>query len=248
VKRTAAAIALVVLTLGVLAAVALSGCGGGSRGDVPEGAVATVGDVTVTRAQVDELITQAKAQLKAQGGSFPKEGTAQYDEYLGKIVEYLVGNEIVTQSAPEYKVTVTDAEVNDQITQMEEAYGGKTAFQKMLTQAGMTDALLKATLTSQLLSQKLQTIVTKSASVSATQLKAYWDAHKDQLVADKKTATFAKAKATLRATLLNAARQNLWNKWLSERTQKIGVTYAGGYDPANLKPSASPSVAAGSGG
>jgi hypothetical protein len=248
VKRTAAAIALVILALGVLAAVALSGCGGGSGGDVPEGAVATVGDVTVSRAQVDELIAQAETQLKAQGQSFPKQGTAQYDEYVGKIVEYLVGNEIVTQSAPEYKVTVTDAEVDDQITQMEQAYGGKSAFQKMLTQAGMTDALLKATIKSQLLSQKLQTIVTKAASVSETDLKAYWDAHKDQLVKDKKTATFAKAKSTLRATLLNAARQKLWNEWLSERTRKIGVTYADGYDPAMLKASASPSAAAGSGG
>lgn len=250
-KRTAAAIALVIVALGVLAAVALSGCGSsdGGGGSVPADAVATVGDATISKAQVDELIAQATTQLKAQGATFPKTGTAQYDEYLGKMVEYLVGNQIVTQSAPEYEVTVSDAEVNDQIAQMQEAYGGKAAFDKMMKEAGMTTALLTQTIKAQLLSQKLQTIVTKSASVSDSDLKAFWEGHKDQLVKDKKTATFAKAKATLKTSLLSAARQKLWNQWLSERSGKLKVTYADGYDPAKLQPSVSPSAsAAGSGG
>ena len=73
-KRMVSVIILALALLGVLSA----GCGGG--GGVPADAIATVGDTSITKAQFDELVTQATAQLKAQGSSYPKEGTAEYDQ------------------------------------------------------------------------------------------------------------------------------------------------------------------------
>jgi len=239
VKRKTGAVILVLALLGILAA-AVAGCGGGSS-SVPSGAVATVGDTSITKAQVDELVTQAKAQLKAQGSSYPKEGTAEYDQYTGQIVDYLVQLQVIAQSAAKDSVSVTDTEVKDQIAKMQDAYGGK-AFQAMLKKAGMTQELLDWTIRSQLLTQKLQAKVVKDVKVTDTQLQAYWDAHKSALSKKKKTATFAKAKATIQTTLLQAAQDTTWAEWLKQRAKEIGVVYAAGYDPATLMASPSPST------
>lgn len=243
-KRTTTAVALLALLLTVLgAAVAGAGCGGdGGGSDVPDGAVATVGDVRITMDQIKELIAQASVQLKGEGQAFPAEGTALYDEYMAKMVEYLVGNEIIIQSAPSYDVTVSEAEVKGQIKQLIAAYGGQQKFDSTLKASGMTQELLERTIKSQLLSQAMQSKVTQSAGVTPAEIEAYWDAHKDQFTKDAKTKTFAKAKATIKDILLSAAQQQIWNKWMSAQMQKIGVTYAEGYDPAVLKARSSSSA------
>ena len=57
---------------------ALVGCGGSddkSSEDVPDDAVALVGDQEVTKEQFDALIAQAKASAEQQKRTFPKAGT-----------------------------------------------------------------------------------------------------------------------------------------------------------------------------
>ena len=61
-----------------------------------------------------------------------------------------------------------------------------------------------------------------------------------------KTNTLAKAKATIKQTLLSADQQQLWSAWLSGREKALGVVYAAEYDPAQL--TASPSASASSSG
>ena len=241
-RRTVMALALLVLLAGTALA---SGCGGSDGGgggtgssNLP-GTVATVAGVDITGSQVEELISQAAAQLKGSGEAFPAKGTAQYDEYMAKMVEYLVGNQIIIASAEELGVEVTDAAVEAQIKQLVSTYGGQKKFDATLKDSGMTQDLLKRTIKSQMLSQAAQSVVAESASVSDADVKAYWDAHKGELSKNADTKTFAKAKESIKAMLLNATRQRLWNQWLSERTKKLGVTYADGYDPAVLKAHAS---------
>ncbi len=51
----------------------------------------------------------------------------------------------------------------------------------------MTMELLKRSIQGQTLSQRAIEVVTKSATVSDADVKAYWDAHKSELEKDKKT-------------------------------------------------------------
>ena len=121
-----------VALLGIAAAGLLAaGCGGGSSGSVPS-AVATVGDARVTKADFQELLTQAKTQVKAQGTTFPPEGSPSYDQYVAQIVDYLVQEQIVAQSAKHLGVQVTDKEVNDQIAQIRKDYGGEEKVRELL--------------------------------------------------------------------------------------------------------------------
>ena len=246
-KRTTVVVLAVLALLGIAAAGLLAaGCGGGD--EVSSDDVATVGDSSVTKAEFDKLLTQARTQIKAQGSTFPAEGSPEYDQYVGQIVNYLVQEQIVAQSAGDLGVTVTDKEVNDQIAQIKKAYGGEKKVLALLKEQGMTMDLLERSLRSQALTQKVAAAVVKKASVSDADIQAYWDAHKAQLGKKKATATLAKATATIRATLLGRAKQQIWKAWILERTKALGVVYAAGYDPAKLLSSASPSPSGGNGG
>ncbi len=237
-KRRAGAVILILALLGVLVVAAGCGASAGVSGD----AIATVGGTPVTKAQFDELIAQATAQLKQQGSSFPKEGTPGFNRYAVPIIDYLVQNQIVTMSAPKYGVTVTDAAVAAQIAQMQKAYGGLDKLRAALQKAGMSEALLRTTVKIRLLIQGVQAAVFKGVTVTPGQVKGYWDAHKGDLSKVAKTATFAKAKATIRAALMAATQQKLWSDWILRRQKELGVKYAPGYDPATLPtPSASAS-------
>lgn len=233
-RRTATVIVIALALASILAA-GLTACGG-----LPKDAVATVGQTSITQAQFDELVAQATAEFASQGTTFPAKGTATYDGYAARIVAYLVQNEIVAQSAAKEGITVSDAEVSARVAQVQKAYGGKKKMATVLKQQGMTMDLLKRTLRAQLLTEKVGAEIVKSATVTAAEVRAYWDAHKAQLVKTKSTATFAKAKQGIRSTLLAAAQQKLWSDWVARREKELGVKYAAGYDPASL--SASPSA------
>ena len=220
-----------------------AGCGASS---VPSDAVATVGDASVTKTEYQQLLTQAQAQMKASGMTMPAKGSATYDHYVAQVVDYLIQEEVVAQSAEQLGVSVTDKEVNDQIAQIEKAYGGEKKVLSLLKQQGMTMEQFTRSIRNQSLAQRAAAVVTKKASVSDAQIQAYWKAHKAQYLKKKKTNTLAKAKATIKQTLLSANQQQLWSAWLSAREKALGVAYAAGYDPAQL--TASPSASASSSG
>lgn len=230
------------LALAVLAAAGLTAAACGDE-SVPSDAVATVGDVTVTKADFQGLLAQAQVQMKAQGMSVPKEGTAAHDHYVAQIVSYLVQEQVIEQSAGELGVSVTDKEVGAQVAELAKAYGGEQKVVGLLKEQGMTMELLRRSIRSQTLSDRAAEIVTRDASVSDAEIRMYWEAHKAELRKEKTTATLAKARTTIEQTLLSAERQQLWNAWVAERAKALGVEYASGYDPALLTPKASASPA-----
>lgn len=241
-RRVTTVLIAVVALLGLAAAGLLAaGCGSGGT-NVPSDAVATVGDVSVSKADLQELMTQAQTQMKASGMTVPKEGTPSYDHYVAQIVKYLVQEQVVAQSAKDLGVSVTAKEVSDQVAQLEKAYGGEAKVVALLKQQGMTMELLKRSIEGQTLSQRALEVVTKAATVSDADIKAYWDAHKAEFMKQKKTNTFTKAKATIKQTLLSAKQQQLWTAWMDKRVKELGVAYAAGYDPAALSASASASA------
>jgi len=234
-KRTATIVIAALALLGILATgLIATGCGG-----VSSAAVATVGGARITKAQFQELMTQVKTQVENQGKTFPAAGSATYKSYKAMIVAYLVQTEIVAQSASKFGVSVSDKQVADQVALLEKKYGGEKKLLPILKQQGVTMALLKQSIKRQLLNQLVAAKVVAKASVSGAQIKAYWQAHAVKLRKSKKTATFAKAKATIRKTLLSQAKSKLWSAWLTKRT--AGVKYAANYDPAELTASPTPS-------
>jgi parvulin-like peptidyl-prolyl isomerase len=249
-RRVTTALIATLALLGLAAAGLLAtGCGGqsSSGSSVSSDSVATVGNVQIAKADFQQLMAQAQTQMKSSGMTVPKVGTPTYDHYVAQIVQYMVQEQVIAQSAKDLGVSVTDQQVTDQVAQLEKAYGGEAKVLTLLKQQGMTMDLLKRSIKGQALAQAAIAKVAKGVTVSDAEVQAYWNAHKAEYEKQKKTNTFAKAKATIKQTLLSAKQQKLWNAWLDKRVKEIGVTYADGYDPAKLTAlaaSASPSASA----
>jgi len=166
--------------LGLLAsAFVFAACGGNG---VPTGAIASVGDATVTQEQFDQIWKQAEAQYASQAGApaFPKEGTAQYDQLKVSIIDYLVQNEVIKQQAADMKVTVTQKQLDDRIKQVTDQVGGQKKLDALLKKQGVTTEQLKTQLEAQMLQEAVRAKVGENAKVTAAQIKAYYDDPKNK--------------------------------------------------------------------
>jgi hypothetical protein len=239
-RVTAVLLAALALSSVAGASLAVAGCGDGG---VPDDAVATVGEATVSREDFQTLLAQAQTQMKAQGMELPEKGSESYDHYVAQIVGFLVEEQIVEQSAGALGIAMTDKEVDDEVAELEKTYGGAEQVLALLEEQGMNMALLKRSIRSQTLAQRAAEVVAEDATVSDAAVAAYWKTHKTRLSKDKKTATLAKARATIEQTLLAAEEMRLWDDWIARRSKELGVEYAAGFDPAELMPSASASPA-----
>jgi parvulin-like peptidyl-prolyl isomerase len=183
-----------VLILALVAAFAAA-CGGGGGGarDVPNDAVAVVGDGTITKADYDKILGQAKRSYSAQHRAFPKAGTQQFTALQGQIVQFLVERSEYDQEAKKMNVKVSDKEVTDRLNQVKQQYfvnpsGQKPAskaqiekrYQSQLKAQGLTDKDVRDGIRSQLIREKLYNKVTKDVKVSDDDAKKYYKDHSQQ--------------------------------------------------------------------
>ena len=148
----------------------------GSSSGVPKGAIAKVGSGVVTQAQFDKIISEAKAQAKSQASNapFPAVGSAQYDQFAARVVDYLVELELIHQQADKMKITVTDKDVTTRIDAINKAYGGAAKVATILKQQGMTQADLQQQVKDQLIAEAVQKNVYSSIKVTDQQAQAYF--------------------------------------------------------------------------
>jgi foldase protein PrsA len=236
--------ALFAAAVPIVVAVLVAACGGVT---IPSGAIAVVNDGVVTKAQFDSIIRQAKAQAKTQGVSFPAVGSPSYDSYAAQVVNYLVTQELLDQYAAQNRITVTDKQVNDRITQLEKAYGGKKGVDKILKQQGMTRADLTKLTKDELLDQAVYNKITKSAKVTDAEALAYYNKNKSQYetpeqrdirhILVKTKAEALKVRALLVADPSNATWKKLAKQYSIDPGTKdsggeLGLNKAGAFVPA----------------
>ena len=145
--------------------------------EVPEGAIAAVGDDVVTQAQFDEIMEQAKAQYGAQDGAqaFPEEGSAQYNQLVSSIVTYLVQNAIVEQHADELGVSVTQEDIDQRYTEIEAQVGSKKKLEQLLKDQNVTEEQLRQQLDAQMLLDAVRTKVYEDVAISDAQALEYFE-------------------------------------------------------------------------
>ena len=223
-------LALVALAL-ALGLALLAGCGD----KVPNGAVATVGGVPVTKAQFDQYINQAKASASQPGQPpFPSPGTATYNRYAASIVNYLVEQQVILNAAKKQNITVSDSQVSTQLQQIAAQYGGTDKMYAAAKKAGMQADQLKTYVKNSLIGQKLYEKVIGTATPTQQQLQAYYNAHKSQFdqpatrtvrhILVKTKAQALKVRALLAANDTNAN----WDKVAKKYSIDTGTKNSGG--------------------
>lgn len=162
----------------VAVAVAAAGCGGGG-GSLPSDAVARVGNVTITQAQFQQLMQRAKQSYAANGQTFPKQGTAAYDQVKSQAVQFLVQRTEFAQEAQKMGITVTQADINKRLDQLKKQYfkGNEAQYQKQLKARHLTQQEVEQDIRDQLISQKLFNKVTADTKVTDKDIANYYKGH-----------------------------------------------------------------------
>ena len=167
--------------LALIAALALAACGGGSSSsDVPEGAIAVVGDKTITKEQFDAFMEQQKKVAESKKQDFPAAGTPEYQAVKDNVVKGLVERQEWELEAEAMGIKVTDQEIETQLNQQKEQYGltDEQKYQAELAKAGITDAQVRDQVRIDILTNKLAEAVTKNVAVTDADVKAYYDRNK----------------------------------------------------------------------
>jgi len=163
-------------------ALAVAACGGGSD-SVPTGAVAVVNGTDISKAELDQLISQAKKGYESQKQEFPKAGTPEYQSIQTQYVAYLVELEEFRQQAEELGVEVTDKDVDAAEQELIKTRfdGKRDEYEKALAAQGFTpEQYREKALEVSALSKKLFDAVTKDVKVTDQEIAEYYTQNQSQ--------------------------------------------------------------------
>jgi parvulin-like peptidyl-prolyl isomerase len=164
---------------------ALAGCGGGdsnSSEDVPNDAVAVVGEQEISKEQFNALIAQARASAKQQKRSFPKAGTPEFKNLQNQGLEYLIRRAEFEQKAADMDVEVTDKQVDERLEQLKKQfYGGDDKkFKSSLKKLLLTEDQVRKDVRAQLLEEQLYKKVTEDVKVTDEEIEKFYSENKSQ--------------------------------------------------------------------
>jgi parvulin-like peptidyl-prolyl isomerase len=161
---------------------AAAACGGDDDGDVPSNAVAVIGDQTVTKADFDRLLNQARSSYKESKREFPKPGTEEYVQLRDQIVSYLVQRAQFAEEAEQRDIEVSDQQVDKRLDQLVQQFfdGNQKRYEKQLKDNGVTEDQVRSDIRAQLIQEELFKNVTEGVKVSDAEARKYYAENKDQ--------------------------------------------------------------------
>ncbi|MBA2643306.1 MAG: peptidylprolyl isomerase [Actinobacteria bacterium] len=176
-KRLPLSLALATAVLALVAA----GCGGGA-GDVPSDAVAVVDGIEIPRADLDELVAQAKTSFEPGSRDFPKVGTPEYQQIQQRYVAFLVQKtEFEQAAAAEFDVEITDEDVDKARADfLKSRSWDEKKLADELEKLELSEEGFRETLRVSVLSQKIFDAVTKDVKVSDQDALASYTQRQDE--------------------------------------------------------------------
>jgi parvulin-like peptidyl-prolyl isomerase len=161
----------------------LVGCGSDKK-SVPTNAVAVVGNETITKAQFDQLLDQAKNSYKTQKRPFPTAGSQEYQALRGQAMQFLVQRAQFEQKARELDIEVSDKDVDQRLKQLIKQYfgGSQKKYEKQLKQQGLSEDQVREDVRAQVIQERIYNKVTKDVTVNAKDVEASYKKNKSQYV------------------------------------------------------------------
>jgi parvulin-like peptidyl-prolyl isomerase len=170
--------------------------------------VITVNGSKITRNMVDTTIKESGSMLGNLDEKTPQ-NKFFYLMFKARATNELVIKQLVNQEANKRKITVTDKDIDNKISELIEKVGGKEKFKTMLSTRGLTQDKLKALLKDDLLKDKLASNVLGVNSVNDMQVKDFYAKNKN---------TYFKHPDQVKAShiLISASEMNLKQKYQTE--------------------------------
>jgi foldase protein PrsA len=173
---------LLLALIAVLAIAACGGDGGSDSAEVPDGAIAVVGDKTVTKEEFDALVEQQKKSAESQKQDFPAAGTPEYEALKATVVKGLVEQKEWELEGESMGIKVTDEEIETELDKLKQQFfnGDQEKYEAELAKQGLTDAQVRDELRTRVLTNKIYEAVTKNVTVTDADIKAYYDKNPSQ--------------------------------------------------------------------
>lgn len=169
---------ILVPVIAVLATAGLAACGS-SGSKVGSGEIAVVGKTHILQSDYDALIKQAKVSFKQQGRTFPTVGSTAYETLKSQAVGLLVTAAEREQQAAAMGITITDKAIDARLKAIKKQYfnSKESQYQAQLKKQGLTDRLVRFDIKAQLVSEAVQTKLSKGINISAADVHAYYTQH-----------------------------------------------------------------------
>jgi parvulin-like peptidyl-prolyl isomerase len=161
----------------------LAGCGSDKQ-SVPTNAVAVVGDETITKAQFDQLMDQARASYKTQKRPIPKAGSPEDQALRGQAMQFLVQRAQFEQKADDLDVKVSDKDVDKRLAQLKKQYfgGSEKKYRDQLKQQGLSEEQVTQDVRAQVIQERIYNKVTKEVEVTDKEIQQNYKKNKAQYV------------------------------------------------------------------
>ncbi|MFM8894845.1 MAG: SurA N-terminal domain-containing protein [Actinomycetales bacterium] len=144
--------------IGVLlaATLLLAGCAGQSSA-ISAGAAATVGDLRISQ---EELTSQVSAVLVAQQRPVDSQDAA----LTGKVLSFLITNELVDRLAQREGVTVTQGEIDLVLLGYDGDVGGRSEVERIFAQRDVAPSQIETFVKTNLLAKRLSQVIAPDSS------------------------------------------------------------------------------------
>jgi foldase protein PrsA len=154
------------VTLFVACSAGLAACS--SSSSTSGGVAATVNGTEVAENDVTNYIENFRSAQSLTNADDWGAWMAQYsltpDSVRSEVIDYYVGIDLVKQAAAENDITVSDDDVNDQVSQMKAKYSSDDAWNTALQQAGTTEDQYRESVRTAMLESALQEKVASDSS------------------------------------------------------------------------------------
>lgn len=132
-------------------------------GGVPPGSVAIVGDRAVAKAEITELLAQARSSYRLQGGTLPARGSPEYQGLVRQAMSFLVKRIEFAETARDLKITVAGNDVERRLRRIKRQFFGndRTGYWRQLKRLRLTDAQVRKDVRASLVRERVYRRVTQ---------------------------------------------------------------------------------------
>lgn len=128
--------------------------------------LASVNGADITQGDVEERLDQSRTGLEAQGINLEDPNVKEQLE--SQMLQDIINQKLVLEDASKRGLTVSDTEVEQELTQLKATLGDEKAFETFLEKNKFTEAVLKVRIREELLVQQYIAEIANNAPIEAT--------------------------------------------------------------------------------
>ena len=143
----------------------------------PGDKMAVVNGSVITRADFDREMSRVQQRLLSMGRPV---SASQLSAIKKRVLESLIGRELLYQESQKQGVTVQEAAINEQVSKLKDRFSSEAEFNRALSEANLSEAAIKSEFKRGMaIQQFIDKQFVQKVTVPEKESKAYYDSHPD---------------------------------------------------------------------